>query len=85
MNKQVNRLRFHQNTKLTIFIDFHQQSYHGEPSPNWIVDKKRKKGTSYCICFVLVTITTNKIRCPIYVKLVTKKEYSDKVELCTTI
>jgi hypothetical protein len=46
---------------------------------------KRKKGISYCICFALVTITTNKIRCPIYVKLVTKKEYNDKVGLFTTI
>ncbi len=46
---------------------------------------KRKKGTSYCICFVLVTITTNKIRCPIYVKLVTKKEYNDKIGLFTSI
>ncbi len=46
---------------------------------------KRKKGTNYGICFVLVTITTNKIRCPIYVKLLTKKEFSDKIGLFTTI
>jgi len=85
MNEQVSRLRFHQNTKLTISIDFHQQPYYGDPSPEWVIGMKRKKGTSYCICFVLVTITTNKIRCPIYVKLVTKKEYNDKVGLFTTI
>ena len=36
-------------------------------------------------CKFLVTITTNKIRCPIHAKLVTKKEYSDKVGLLTTI
>jgi hypothetical protein len=46
---------------------------------------ERKKGTSYCICFVLVTITTNKIRCPIYVKLLAKKEYIDKIGLITTL
>lgn len=85
MNEQIKRLRFHQNTKLTISIDFHQQPYYGDPSPEWVIGMKRKKGTSYCICFVLVTITTNKIRCPIYVKLVTKKEYSNKVGLFTKI
>ncbi len=85
MNEQVNRLRFHRNTRLTISIDFHQQPYYGDPSPEWIVGMKRKKGTSYCICFVLVTITTNKIRCPIYVKLLTKKEHTDKIGLFTAI
>jgi len=85
MNEWINRLRFHKNTSLTISIDFHQQPYYGDPSPEWVVGMKRKKGTNYCICFVLVTITTNKIRCPIYVKLLTKKEYNDKVGLFTTI
>ena len=85
MDEQVVRLRFHKNTCLTISIDFHQQPYYGDSSPDWVVGMKRKKGTNYCICFVLVTITTDKIRCPIYVKLVTKKEYSDKVGLITTI
>ena len=85
MNDQVNRLRFHKNTGLTISIDFHQQPYYGDSSPDWVVGMKRKKGTNYSICFALVTITTNKIRCPIYVKLVTKKEYSDKIGLFTTI
>lgn len=46
---------------------------------------KRKKGTCYCLCFLLVSITTNKIRCPIYTKLVTKKEYNDKVGLLAQI
>ena len=85
MNEQVNRLRFHKNTKLTISIDFHHQLYYGDPSPEWVVGMKRKKGTSYCICFVLVTITTNKIRCPIYVKLLTRKEYTDKVGLFAVV
>lgn len=85
MNEQVNRLRFRENTKLTISIDFHHQPYYGDPSPEWVVGMKRKKGTSYCICFVLVTITTNKIRCPIYVKLLTRKEYTDKVGLFTVV
>lgn len=85
MNEQVTRLRFHRNTTLTISIDFYQQPYYGDPSPDWVIGMKRKKGTNYCICFVLVTITTNKIRCPIYVKLLTKKEYGDKVGLFTAI
>lgn len=85
MNERIYQFRFHKNTCLTISIDFHQQPYYGDPSPDWIVGMKRKKGTSYCICFALVIITTNKIRCPIYVKLLAKKEYSDKVGIFTTI
>jgi len=85
MNEQINRLQFHKNTALTISIDFHQQPYYGDPSPDWIIGMKLKKGTNYSICFVLVTITANRIRCPIYVKLITKKEYGDKVGLFTKI
>lgn len=85
INDQIYRMRFHKNTCLTISIDFHQQPYYGDSSPDWVVGMKQKKGTNYSICFVLVTITTNKIRCPIYVKLLTKKEYCDKVGLITTV
>ena len=85
INEQVKRLHFHGNTYLTISIDFHQQPYYGDPSPNWVIGMKRKKGTNYCICFLLVSITTNKIRCPIYTKLVTKTEYGDKVGLLAKI
>jgi hypothetical protein len=81
ISKQVRRLRFHHNTKLTASVDFYQQPYYGAPTPDWVIGMKRKKGTSYCICFVLESVTTHKIRCPVYVKLVTKKEYSDKVGL----
>lgn len=79
------RLKFHGNTKLTISIDFHQQPYYGDTSPDWVLGMARKKGTNYCICFVLVSITTNNIRCPIYVKLVTKSGYSDKEALLVDI
>jgi hypothetical protein len=85
MNEHVNRLQFHKNTSLTISIDLYQQPYYGDPSPDWIIGTKRKKGTSYCICFALVTITTNRIRCPIYVKLLRKKQYGDKIGLFTLI
>ena len=81
IDEQVERLHFHGNTKLTISIDFHQQPYYGDPSPDWILGMKRKKGTNYCICFLLISITTDTIRCPIYIKLVTKTEYSNKVGL----
>ena len=81
INDNVQRIKFHGNTKLTVAIDFHQQPYYGDPSVEWVVGMKRKKGTSYCICFVLVTIATGRICCPVYVKLVTKKEYADKVGL----
>jgi len=85
INEQVQKLCFHGNTKLTISIDFHQHPYYGDPSPEWVIGMKRKKGTSYCICFLLVSTTTNKICCPIYTKLVTKTEYSDKIGLLAKI
>lgn len=85
INNQVGRLHFHGNTKITISVDFYQQSYYGDPSPDWVIGMKRKKGTSYCICFLLISITSNKIRCPIYTKLVTKTEYGDKVGLLAKI
>jgi hypothetical protein len=85
INEPINRLLFHKKSKLTISIDFHRQPYYGDPSPDWVNGMKRKKGTNYCICFIVVTITTNKIRCPIYVKLVTKQEYNDKIGLFTAI
>ncbi len=85
INEQSIRLKFHGNTKLTISIDFHKQPYYGDTSPEWVIGMARKKGTNYCICFVLVSITTNKIRCPIYVKLVTKSDYSDKGTLFADI
>ncbi len=81
INDQVGRLHFHGNTHLTISVDFHQQPYYGDPFPERVIGMKRKKGTNYCICFLLVSITTDKIRCPINTKLVTKTEYSDKVGL----
>jgi len=85
INEHINRLKFHANTKLTISVDFHQQPYYGDTNPDWVIGMSRKKGTSYCICFALVSITTNKIRCPIYVKLLTKSEYSDKGALFANI
>ena len=81
ISEQVDRLYFHGNTKLTVSVDFHQQPYYGDSSPEWILGMKRKKGTSYCVCFLLISITTNTIRCPIYIKLVTKNEYKNKVDL----
>jgi len=85
MSENIRRLKFHGNAHSAISIDFYQQSYYGDPLKDWIIDTNRKKGTNYCICFVLVSITTDKKRCPIYTKLVTKQEYNDKVWLLVKI
>ena len=85
IDEHITRLKFHGNTNLTISIDFYQQPYYGDTSPDWVIGMPRKKGTNYCICFALVSITTNRIRCPIYVKLVTKSDYSDKGALLADI
>ena len=85
MSENIRRLKFHGNTHLAISIDFYQQPYYGDPSKDWIIGTNRKQGTNYCICFVLVSVTTDKIRCPIYTKLVTKQEYSDKAGLLAKI
>ena len=85
MNESISRLYFHPNTKITVAVDFHYQPYYGDRTPDWVIGMKAKQGTNFGICFVLVTIATNKIRCPIYTKLVTKKEHSDKVGLFSRI
>ncbi|MHA1332442.1 MAG: transposase [Candidatus Hodarchaeales archaeon] len=85
IEENVYRLKFHGNTRLTISIDFYHQPYYGDPSKDWVIGTNRKQGTNYCVCFVVVCITTDKIRCPIYTKLVTRTEYSDKAGLLAKI
>ena len=72
ISEQVNKLHFHGNTKLTVSIDFHQQPYYGDSSPEWILGMKRKKGTNYAVTFLLVTFTTRTVRYPLAIRLMAK-------------
>jgi len=67
------RLHFHGNTQVTVSIDLYQQPYYGDPKPDWVTGMKHKKGTNYALSFLIVSISTGKIRCPVAVRLMTKQ------------
>ncbi|MHA1979456.1 MAG: transposase, partial [Candidatus Hodarchaeales archaeon] len=73
------RLQFPKKAKLTISIDIHSIPYYGNRSYFWVTGMKRKKGTNYAISFLTVTITTRKIRCPVAMRLMTKKRMRNKL------
>lgn len=70
---------------ITISFDLHQRPYYGDPSPEWVTGMKRKKGTNYAVTFLLVTITTRNIRCPLVVKLMTKSRMKMKAVMIDEI
>jgi len=72
------RLRFHNNTHITVAIDLYQQPYYGDPTPDWVTTMKRKQGTNYAISFLIISISTGKIRLPVAVRLMTKQLMSAK-------
>ena len=72
------RLYFHKNTKITVSIDLYQQPYYGDPTPDWVTTMKRKKGTNYAISFLIISVSTGKIRFPIAVRLMTRQLMSAK-------
>jgi len=53
INDQIGRLHFHGNTKLTISVDFHQQPYYDDPSPNCVIGMKRKKRHKLLYLFLI--------------------------------
>ena len=73
----VSRLVFHANTKLTVSFDGHDKPYYGNINKEWVTGMKRKDGTNWCTKFTIVSITTGTIRCPVYVKLMTKDNFKD--------
>ena len=81
----VSRLRFHPNTKITIAFDLYDQPFYGETSHDWVIGTKRKKGTNYAVSYLVVTIATQNIRCPLAVRLMTKKRLKDKAALVSRI
>ena len=70
---------------ITVSIDFHQRPYYGDPSPDWVTGMKRKKGTNYAVAFMVVTITTKNIRCPLRILLITKQRMKEKAALISDL
>jgi len=81
----VSRLKFHSNTKITLAFDLYDLPFYGNSSYDWISGTKRKKGTYYAISFLVVTIATQNIRCPVAVRLMTKERRKDKSAMISQI
>lgn len=81
----VSRLKIHHNSKITVAIDLYEQPFYGEPSYNWVIGTKRKKGTSYAITYLVASIATQNIRCPVAVRLMTNKRVKTKVAVISQI
>lgn len=81
----VSRLRFNHQTKLTITFDDHTFPYYGETKYEWVTGSKKQKSTHYCVMFTVVSITTGRIRCPIYVYLQTKERRSQTAEMMSLV
>ena len=70
------RVRFHQNTKITVAFDLHEIPFYGDSDKEWIIGMKRKAGTSYAIKFLTATISTGTIRLPVKVIYLTKERHN---------
>jgi hypothetical protein len=77
LNEVVSRLKFHHKSKITLAFDLYEQLFYGKSTYDWIRGVKRKKGTSYSISFLIVSIATQSIRCPVAVRLITKDRFKD--------
>ena len=81
----VSRLKFHPKTKVTLAFDLYNQPFYGNSSHQWITGTKRKKGTNYAISYLVVTIATQNIRCPVAVRLMTKDRLKRKADVVSEI
>jgi len=81
----VSRFKFHPNTKITLAFDLYNQCFYGETSYDWVTGTNRKKGTNYAISYLVVTIATQNIRCPVAVRLMTKKRQKEKASVVSQI
>ena len=81
LTEVTSRLKFHQNTKITLAFDLYFQRYYGNSKYEWVTGTGRKKGTNYAISFLIASISTGTVRCPVAVRLMTKKRKSEKAFL----
>jgi hypothetical protein len=81
----VSRLKFHHKSKITLAIDLYAQPFYGDPSYDWVIGFKRKKGTNYAIHYLVASIATQNIRCPVAVRLMTSRLKKHKVAVISQI
>jgi len=81
----VSRLRFHKNSHITLAFDLHCQPFYGERNHEWVTGNQRKKGTNFAVSFLVVSLATNTIRCPIGIRLMTKERLNRKADLVGSI
>ncbi len=85
LSEVVSRLKIHSNTKITLAFDLYNQPFYGNSSHSWVTGVNRKKGTNYAISFLIASIATQNIRCPIAVRLMTKERLKDKAAVVSQI
>ena len=85
LTEVVSRLKFHPKTKITLAFDLYNQPFYGNSSHPWITGTNRKKGTNYAISYLVVTIATQNIRCPVAVRLMTKERLKRKADIVSEI
>jgi hypothetical protein len=81
----VSRLKFHPKTKITLAFDLYNQPFYGNSSYAWVTGTKRRKGTNYAISYLVVSIATQNIRCPVAVRLMTKERLKRKADIVSEI
>ncbi len=81
----VSRLKFHPKTKITLAFDLYNQPFYGNSSYAWVTGTNWKKGTNYAISYLVVSIATQSIRCPVTVRLMTKERLKRKVDIVSEI
>jgi len=81
----VSRLKFHHKSKITLAFDLYEQPFYGNTSYDWVIGTERKKGTNYAITFLIVSIATRNIRCPVSVCLMTSRRKKYKVGVISRI
>ncbi len=79
------RLKFHPKTKITLAFDLYNQPFYGKSSHNWVVGVNKKKGSNYAISYLVVTIATQNIRCPVAVRLMPKERLKRKADIVSEI
>lgn len=79
------RLKIHHKSKITVAFDLHEQPFYGDRTYDWVIGTKRKKGTSYAITFLVASIATKNIRCPVAVRLMTSRRVKTKVSVISQI
>jgi hypothetical protein len=81
----VSRLKIHHQTKIILAFDLYEQPFYGNPSFDWVIGTKRKKGTNYAITYLVVSIATKNIRCPVAVRLMANRQLKTKVVVVSQI